>query len=208
MQFKNKKKEDPFFKMFKTYSTTIDRMGSDFGRIISHYHNVERAIADMKMTESECDDLSHVLLEELNKSFITPFDREDIFTITNQLDDIADYIEDTASKLQIYGVESIRDDAKELGNLIDDATSEVSRLFCVLPERKKNKDAMDNIIEINRLENLGDAVFRRALGKLFREETDPIEIIRWKDIFENLEDTLDACEHLADTVRGVIVKNA
>lgn len=67
---------------------------------------------------------------------------------------------------------------------------------------------MENIIEINRLENLGDAVFRRALGKLFREEKDPIEIIRWKDIFENLEDTLDACEHLADTVRGVIVKNA
>ena len=134
----------------------------------------ERAIADMKMTESECDDLSHVLLEEMNKSFITPFDREDIFTITNQLDDIADYIEDTASKLQIYGVESIRDDAKELGNLIDDATSEVARLFIVLPESRKNRDAMENIIEINRLENLGDAVFRRALGKLFGKRRDTL----------------------------------
>lgn len=202
-----RKKEDPLFMLFRDFADTLDKMGTDFGGITRNYQNVERAIADMKMTETECDVKAHSILDALNKSFITPFDREDIFMIANQLDDLADYIEDTASKLQIYDVDTVKNDAVEMGNLIDDATSEIKVLFEVLPDVKKRKEAIKAIIEINRLENLGDAVFRRALGKLFREETDPIEIIRWKDIYENLEDTLDACEHLADTVRGVIVKN-
>ena len=202
-----REKENQFLKLFKDFADTLDQMGNDFGSIIRNYENVERAIADMKMTESECDEVSHAILDELNKSFITPFDREDIFTIANQLDDIADYLEDTASKLQIYDVDHIKNDAVEMADLIDDATSKIKILFDVLPESKKKSKITETIIEINRLENLGDAVFRRALWKLFRDEENPIEIIRWKDIYENLEDTLDACEHLADTVRGVVIKN-
>ena len=202
-----RKKENQFLKLFKDFADTLDQMGNDFGSIIRNYENVERAIADMKMTESECDEVSHAILDELNKSFITPFDREDIFTIANQLDDIADYLEDTASKLQIYDIDHIKNDAVEMADLIDDATSKIKILFDVLPESKKKSKITETIIEINRLENLGDAVFRRALWKLFRDEENPIEIIRWKDIYENLEDTLDACEHLADTVRGVVIKN-
>jgi hypothetical protein len=202
-----REKENQFLKLFKDFADTLDQMGNDFGSIIRNYENVERSIADMKMTESECDEVSHAILDELNKSFITPFDREDIFTIANQLDDIADYLEDTASKLQIYDVDHIKNDAVEMADLIDDATSKIKILFDVLPESKKKSKITETIIEINRLENLGDAVFRRALWKLFRDEENPIEIIRWKDIYENLEDTLDACEHLADTVRGVVIKN-
>ncbi|MDO4834666.1 MAG: DUF47 family protein [Bacillota bacterium] len=203
-----RKKEDVFFTMFRDFADTLDKMGSDFGKIINDYNNVERAIADLKITETECDEKSHKILEILNESFITPFDREDIFTIANQLDDLADYIEDTASKFQIYDVDSLKDDAVEMGNLIDDATTQVKALFDTLPDSKKTNDAIKAIIEINRLENLGDAVFRRALGKLFRCCDEPIEVIKWKDLYETMEETLDACEHLADTVRGVVVKNA
>lgn len=203
----NRKKENQFLKLFKNFADTLDQMGNDFGSIIRNYENVERAIADMKMTESECDEVSHAILDELNKSFITPFDREDIFTIANQLDDIADYLEDTASKLQIYDIDHIKNDAVEMADLIDDATSKIKILFDDLPDSKKGSKITETIIEINRMENLGDAVFRRALWKLFRDENNPIEIIRWKDIYENLENTLDACEHLADTVRGVVIKN-
>ena len=99
-------------------------------------------------------------------------------------------------------------DAVEMGNLIDDSTAQIKVLFDSLPDNKKTDDAVKAIIEINRLENLGDAVFRRALGKLFRDVADPIEVIKWKDLYETMEETLDACEHLADTVRGVVVKNA
>ncbi|MDO4869841.1 MAG: DUF47 family protein [Bacillota bacterium] len=202
-----KKKEDLFFSMFRDFAGSIDEMGTSLNSIISNYHNVERAIADMKMTESECDVKSHAILNELNESFITPFDREDIFNIANQMDDLADYMEDTASKFRIYDVTTIKSDAIEMGNLIDDSTSKVKSLFETLPYSKKNDETFAAIIEINRLENLGDEVFRRAICKLFRNESNPIEIIKWKDIYENLEDTLDACEHLADTVRGILVKN-
>lgn len=203
-----KKKEDVFFTMFKEFADIIKMMGEDFGNIINNYNNVERAVADMKITETECDAKSHKILEVLNESFVTPFDREDIFTIVNQMDDLADFMEDTASKLQIYGVTSLRSDAIEMGNLIVDAAVEVKILFDALPKCSKDDSAKEAVIKINRLENVGDAVYRRAIGKLFKEEKDPIEVIKWKDIYENLEETLDACEHLADTVRGVMVKNA
>ena len=203
-----KKKEDEFFVMFRDFAKAIAVMGDNFGSIINEYHNIERAVADMKMAESECDTRSHKILERLNESFVTPFDREDIYAIVGQLDDIADYLEDTSSKFIIYDVHELRQDAVELGNLIKDSCHQIHELFDSLPDPKKIDKVKDGIIGINRLENLGDEIFRRALSKMFQEEKDPIEIIKWKDIYETLEDTLDACEHLADTVEGVMMKNA
>ena len=125
-------------------------------------------------------------------------------------------MEDIASKFVIYDVSSLRDDAVEIGNVIVDAIKQVEVLFITLPKADKTADtkngniseAKNAIIEINRLENLGDAIYRRALTKLFRDDIPPVEIIKWKDLYEGLEETLDACEHLADTVEGVIMKNA
>lgn len=203
-----RKKEDIYFGMFRDFAKAISDMGENFGTIINNYHNIERAVADMKIAETECDGRSHKILEKLNDSFVTPFDREDIHAIVGQLDDIADYLEDTASKFIIYDVRELRQDAVELGNIIVDSCRQVQVLFDMLPDAKAGEKAKESIIEINRLENLADAVFRRALTKLFHEEKDAIELVRWKDIYETLEDTLDACEHLADTVEGVMMKNA
>lgn len=202
------KKESIFFVMFKDFAQSLVKMGDDFANIINDYNNVERAIADMRMTENECDSRCHDILQELNESFVTPFDREDIFTIANQMDDIADYIEEVAGKLTIFEIKSLRNDAVEMGNIISDATKQVKILFDEITNPKKAEEAKTAIVEINRLENIGDEVYRRALNKLFKEEKDPVEIIKWKDLYEGLEDALDACEHLADTVRGVMVKNA
>ncbi|MDD7307508.1 MAG: DUF47 family protein [Eubacteriales bacterium] len=202
------RKESIFFVMFRDFAASLTGMGEDFAAIINDYSNVERTIAAMKMAESECDSKCHDILQELNESFVTPFDREDIFAIANQMDDLADYMEDIASKFTIYEIKALRGDAVEMGNIIADATKQVKILFDELPHPKKNEEAKAAIVEINRLENIGDAVFRRALNKLFKEEKDPVEIIKWKDLYEGLEDALDACEHLADTVKGVMVKNA
>ena len=203
-----KKKEDVFFVMFRDFAKAIAVMGDNFGEIINNYNNIERTVAEMKIAETECDGRSHKILAQLNESFVTPFDREDIYSIVGQLDDIADYLEEAASKFIIYDVKELRHDAKELGNLITDACHQVDALFDVISNPKATDEAKKAIIEINRLENLGDAVFRRALTKLFSEESDAIEVIRWKDIYETFEDTLDGCEHLADTVEGVMMKNA
>lgn len=211
-----RKKEDAFFVMFRDFSATLVDMADNFGTIINNYSNIERAVADLKISESECDSKSHAILQRINESFVTPFDREDIFAMVNQLDDLADYMEDIASKFVIYDVSSLRDDAVEIGNVIVDAIKQVEVLFITLPKADKTADtkngniseAKNAIIEINRLENLGDAIYRRALTKLFRDAIPPVEIIKWKDLYEGLEETLDACEHLADTVEGVIMKNA
>ncbi len=203
-----KKKEDAFFVMFKDFSKALVVMAEKFGNIINDYCNIERTVADLKMAETECDVKTHNILEKLNESFITPFDREDIFTLTHQLDDIADLLEDIACKFVIFDVSQLRNDAVEMGNIIVDAVKQVQVLFEALPDAKKTDEAKAAVIEINRLENIGDAVFRRALTKLFKEESDAIVVIKWRELYDNLEDTLDACEHLADTVEGVMMKNA
>lgn len=206
--FFEKKKEDVFFTMFKDFADTIATMGENFSKIINDYDNVERLIADLKITESECDTKAHNILNKLNESFITPFDREDIYEIVNQLDDIADFIEESANMLLIYDIKELRSDAVELGNIIVDSTKKVQVLFQALPDYKKHQAAADAAVEINRLEDLGDEIYRRALSKLFKDEKDPIKVIKWKDIYEDLENTLDTCEHLADLVEGVMMKNA
>lgn len=203
-----KKKEDEFFIMFKDFSVTLEKMAESYKSILHNYSNAERMIADLKISESECDIKSHDIMEQLNKSFITPFDREDIFAMVNQLDDLADFIEDSASKLVIYDIHSIRQDAIEMVDIIYDAVCSINALFNTITDKKRAKESKEIIIEINRLENLGDAVFRRALTKLFVEDNDAIDVIKWKDIYEELEETLDSCEHLADTVEGVIMKYA
>lgn len=136
MSIRNRK-ESIFFVMFKDFAGALTGMGEDFAAIINDYSNVERIIAAMKMAESDCDSKCHDILQELNESFVTPFDREDIFSIANQMDDLADYMEDIASKFTIYEIRNLRSDAVEMGNIISDATKQVKILFDELPNPKR-----------------------------------------------------------------------
>lgn len=203
-----RKKEDVFFTMFRDFADALVEMGGQFSTIFNDYQMVSRAMADMKIAESECDVRLHEIIQKLNESFITPFDREDICTIANQLDDLADYLEETVSKLVIYDIAELRDEAVEMGNVLTDAVGQIKIMFDNLPDTKKREKVKASVVEINRLENIADSIYRTAISRLFKEEKDPVNIIKWKDIYETLEDTLDACEHLADTVEGVIIKNA
>ncbi len=203
-----RKKEDIFFTMFKDFADALMEMGECFGKVINDYDNAEEQIAKLKDLESECDIKKHKIMGQLNESFITPFDREDIVLIADQLDDIADYMEDIANKFVIYNVKMLREDAVEMGNIMVESTQQVKNIFNGLADSKRSDATKAAIVEINRLENLADAVFRRAVAKLFREEEDAIEIVRWNCLYEGLEDALDACEDLADSVEGVMMKNA
>lgn len=203
-----KKKGRYFFHNVQGFCGLTRGMGESFSKVINDYGNAEEQIAELKTLESECDVKKHKILGQLNESFITPFDREDIVLIADQLDDIADYMEDIANKFVIYDVKVLREDAVEMGNIIVESTLHVKIIFDGLADSKKSDTTKAAIIEINRLENIADAIFRRAIAKLFREEKDPVEIIRWNGLYEGLEDALDACEHLADSVEGVMMKNA
>ncbi len=202
------KKEDIFFTLFKDFSEALCAMGNDFSDIMKNYPHVENAADRMKEYESTCDDKKHSIIHKLNDSFVTPFDREDLFTLASQLDDLADYMEDIVSKLEIYNITSMRHEALELSDILVEITHQVNDLFHALPDSKKDRKAVEAVIRINGLEDKGDYVYRQALRKLFHDEKDTLEILKWRELYKLLEDAIDSGEHLADTVEGILTKNA
>jgi len=203
-----KKKEEIFFNLFIEAVEKGVAAGEKLNALMEDYTDVACKIESLKTIENECDNKVHKIMTTLNASFITPFDREDIYYITRELDNIVDTIEDAANRFLIFNVKEIKDDAVVMSRLIVDCVNALDRLFLELKAAKKGKALRDHIIEVNRIEDEGDVVFRRAMEKLFTGETDAIEVIKWKEIYEFLENSLDACENVANTLEGVVMKNA
>lgn len=207
MAFKQKK-EDVFFTLFKDFAAELSIMGKQFEAFCQSFDPEGKSAEIMKDMESQCDSKKHIIINELNDSFVTPFDREDIFTIAGQLDDVADLMEDIMCKFHLYNIPVLREEALQLVNIIVKETAQIGELFKALPDSKKGYEVKESIISLNNLEDQGDIIYRESLGKLFREESDPVEILKWKDLYELLENAIDAGEHLADTVEGIMAKNA
>lgn len=203
-----KSKELAFFELFKELSEKIVGAGAAFYDLICDYEDVEAKVARMKELETECDIQTHKILRELNGSFITPFDREDIYKIAKEMDEIVDCLEEVSNRFVVFGVTAMKSDAIELTKLIIDGIRELDVLFENFHKLKSDKIVIDQVIEVNRIENEGDIVYRQALKTLFREEKDPVELIKWKHLFEQLEASLDACEDVANIVEGVVMKYA
>ena len=203
-----KKKEDVFYTLFIEYARKIEIVGEKFLDLIEHYENVEEKVEKIKVLETECDMYAHNILNKLNVAFITPFDREDIYNVTKQMDDIVDCIEEASNRFVVFDVKEIRKESLLMANLILQSTRELVVLFENLPDLKKNDLVKTQIIEVNRLENEGDVIYREALMKLFREDINPIELIKWKHIFEQIENSLDSCENVANIIEGVAMKYA
>lgn len=203
-----KKKEDIFFTLFKSQMKKIVIAGEAFSELVHNYNDVDDKIAHMKVLETECDMEAHKISKQLNGSFVTPFDREDIHEIIKVNDEIVDCIEEASNRFQVFNVQNMRPEALVMADLILEAVKELELLFDHLSEVKKPDVLMEKIIEVNRIENEGDLVYRKALSNLFHNETDPIEIIRWKHLFEQFEASLDACEDVANIIEGVVMKYA
>ena len=203
-----KKKEDEFFQLLIEFSGKIMKSGEAFCDLINDYTNVEEKVAGMKVMETECDMQAHKILAALRASFVTPFDREDIYEITNEMDAIVDSLEEVANRFVVFDVKELKPEAIQMTANIMQAIRELEVLFKHLSEIKKNNIVKEQIIEINRIENEGDILYRSALAKLFREEKDPIELIKWKHLYEQLEHSVDSCEHVANIIEGVVTKYA
>jgi len=202
-------KDDTFFNLFVQSANKVYEGALLLKEIVSNpLNDLEQKVNKMKEIEEQGDENTHVILSQLNKSFITPLDREDIYQIAKELDEILDYIEDTAHSILIFGIKSSRKEAITITELIIIAAKEIQNITEALKDTKNTKQLYKKIVEINRIENDGDTIFREAVTKLFAEETKPIEIIKWKEIFEFLENTLDSCEDLANTIEGVVMKHA
>jgi uncharacterized protein len=202
-----KRKGITFFDLFESASEIACQAAVVLQDIALHYENPEVKIKELEEKEHEADQLVHAMMDRLNRSFITPLDREDLLLISKDLDTITDCIESTAQLFVMFNVQTIREDAKKLVKLIVTATEEVHAVTKEMKNFKKSTEIKRRVIEINRIENAGDTLFCCAVRELFTQVKDPIEVMKWKEIFEYLEDSLDACEQVANIILGVVMKH-
>ncbi len=206
--FRMTQKEGVFFDMFVETAENTCKTAEMLNELITNYTDIPRKVKAIEQSEHQCDVHVHKILEQLNKSFITPIDREDIYLIAKELDNIADAIEDTAHRFIMLNVQSMTDEARKLSKLIVECTKELKKVMIEMKNMKKSNTLQKSIIEVNRIEGEGDIIFRNAVTSLFTNQKDAIEVIKWKEIYEFLESTLDACEDVANIVEGVVMKHA
>jgi predicted phosphate transport protein (TIGR00153 family) len=200
-------KEEIFFDLFVETADATCKAAQMLEDLMNNYTDVNQKIKAIEEKEHQCDQHIHNIFEQLNKSFITPIDREDIHLLAKELDNITDAIESTAHRFHMLNVKTIRTESKLLAKLVVQCTAELREVMADLKNMKKSTTLQKRIIEVNRLEDEGDNIFREAITQLFATETDPLEVIKWKEIYEYLENTLDACEDVANISEGVIMKN-
>jgi predicted phosphate transport protein (TIGR00153 family) len=170
------------------------------------FPNVSVRQAEVKEIEHEGDRITHDLVQLLNTQYVTPFDREDIYQLATAIDDVVDHIDEASELLELYGVESSSKQAIEQCRIL---VAAVGHLATALGELKGMRGVQAELVKLKELEDEGDRVLRDAISDLFRDSRiDPLIVIRWKDIFEALEDALDSCETAANHLANVVVKNA
>ena len=160
---------------------------------------------EIKEVEHKCDFLTHEIIQRLNKTFVTPIDREDIHSLARTLDDVMDAIDNAAALVPLYRINRVRFGARELAKVISSSADVVRRGFQAL---EKQSGVLECAVEINRLENEADRIHQRAVGQLFDEENDPMVVMKWKEILDLLEQATDRCEDVANLLENVIVKNS
>lgn len=201
-------KEEKFFPMFHEMTKNIVAGSVMLKDMLDDFSNPLASQKAIKEIEHNGDLQTHEIIRVLNLSFITPFDREDIYSLASALDDILDAIDALAQHIVIYNIDKITPEAKELGFIIFKSCKEVEKAVLALSNNNKHKAISEYCVEINSLEGEADKVRAGAISRLFDEEKDPITLIKWKEIYENLEHVTDKCEDAANILESVVVKNA
>ena len=195
-----------FFDLFASAGANALEAARQAETRFREYPNSSVSQADVKATETKGDQLTHDLIQLLNTQYVTPFDREDIYELATKLDDVVDYIEDVTDRLGLYGIESTTKHAVEQCAILVQATEQ---LALMLTRLKGLRGIQSALLELKRLEDEGDRIVHDAIAALFRDDRiDPLIVIRWKDIYDGLEEAIDSCETAANVIANIAVKNA
>lgn len=202
-------KDNEFFDLFVESARYFYQGALMMDEVMLDYSKAAEKVKDIIQLEHEADEVNDKIIDKLNMTFITPIDREDIYALANGLDDGVDNLQGTLQRLVMYRTGEALAGAVSLTKLIIEATEEIIKAFSLLKSIRKNQvQILEATHKIESLESEGDRIYRHEVAYLFEQATDPIELIKWKDILENLEETLDHCEKISDMIRGVVMKYA
>ena len=194
-----------FFDLFEQAGQNIVRSGQLLDEMLAEFPEKRALAQDILACERAGDQITHNIIRRLNQTFVTPIDREDILQLTSSLADIVDYTEEVADYLGLYRIEAPMAQAQKLARLLSSATAQ---LAAAIPLVRGFKDISEHTVEVHRLENEADRTVREAIASLFEVGIDPMVVIRWKDIFERLENAIDSTERAAFILEGIVIKNA
>ncbi|MCC7284891.1 MAG: DUF47 domain-containing protein [Burkholderiaceae bacterium] len=204
-------REGNFFEMFDEHSRLIASGAGSFMELIRNYADPalrEKHTADVDAAERAADRITAEVSRALHKTFITPIDRDNIHRLITRMDDVMDFVEAAAERIALYELTVMTQDVRDLADVLVRAAQQVELATKGLRNLKDPQSILKQCIDINRLENESDQILRRAVARLFKEEKDPIMVIKWKEVYENLENAADRCEDVANIIEGVILEHS
>ena len=200
-------REEKFFDLFEDSARNIVKAAKVLKDLINTWEDVEHRVDEIRELEHQGDNITHEVIARLHRTFVTPFDREDINALAQALDDILDFIDAAAGAMVLYKVNKPGKRAIELADIIVQAAVETEKAVLKLRHRAKMKEIRDECVEINRLENLADVLYRSAIAELFDDAKDIADVIKWREIFEHMESATDRCEDVSNVIEGVALKH-
>jgi len=201
-------REEKFFDLFQESAQNMVKAAQRLKEMVDTWEHVEGGVGEITELEHQGDTITHDIMARLHRTFVTPFDREDIALLAHVLDDVTDFIHAAADAMLLYKVDRPGQRAQELADIIVQATEEVEKVLPQLKKRIVLSQVLKRCVEINRLENVADRVYRSAMAELFDDSTDMAHIIKWREIYEYMESATDRCEDVANVLEGVALKHA
>jgi predicted phosphate transport protein (TIGR00153 family) len=200
-------REEKFFDLFQESAQNMVKAAQSLKEMVDTWEHVEGRVGEITELEHQGDTITHEIMARVHRTFVTPFDREDIVLLAHAMDDVTDFIHAAADAMLLYKVDRPGQRAQELADIIVQATEEVERAMPQLKKRIVLSQVLKRCVEINRLENVADRVYRSAIAELFADSTDMAHIIKWREIYEHMESATDRCEDVANVLEGVALKH-
>jgi uncharacterized protein len=198
-------REESFFNLFEELAQKVDQGAGELLALLRDYHDLDRRVGRILDIEHEGDEITHEVMRRLNTSFVTPFDREDIHHLASSLDDVLDHIEAAAEYLQLH---KIQEPLRQMVSLAEILSEAAGKTASSMPNLRKMKDLEEYWVEINRLENEGDRAYRRTIAELFSGDYKAMDVLKFKEIIEEIEQAVDRLEDVANTVESIYLKHS
>lgn len=200
-------RRDKFFDLFEALADRIVEGGKLFAEIVNNYEHSEQKLSKLKEIEHEADTITHDIYHTLHHTFITPLDREDIYSLAGKMDTILDLIESAAVRMYLYRIKKTTRELSELARILNESIAEIRKIVYSVRNKRDARMILDVCVVINTLENEADQVLRTAMMRLFENEKDPIELIKLKEIIQTTETATDICEDVSNIIEGIILKH-